>query len=92
MGSIKSLDKNSIHKLCSSQVVLTLGIAIKELIENSVDAGATKIGTNSYLFIESQIIEIKLKNYGSDSIEVIDDGSGINESDFNTLGVFHSLI
>ncbi|KAM7541201.1 hypothetical protein Aperf_G00000038975 [Anoplocephala perfoliata] len=77
MVNIRALDTYSIHKLCSSQVVITLGIAIKELIENSVDAGSTKI-------------EIRLKNYGSDSIEVIDDGSGINEADFDILGKSHS--
>nr|CDS31812.1 mismatch repair endonuclease PMS2 [Hymenolepis microstoma] len=90
MGSIKLLDNNSIHKLCSSQVVLTLGIAIKELIENSVDAGAKKIGMAVYSLIFSQKIEIKLRNFGSDLIEVIDDGSGINEADFDTLGKSHS--
>ena len=44
MSSIRPLDVLSVRKLCSSQVVVTLGIAIKELIENSVDAGATNIG------------------------------------------------
>lgn len=44
MANIRALDASSVHKLCSSQVVITLAIAIKELIENSVDAGSTKIG------------------------------------------------
>ncbi|BHF60486.1 hypothetical protein SprV_0100345100 [Sparganum proliferum] len=77
MSSIKSLDSKSVHKLCSSQVVVSLGIAIKELLENSIDAGAKRI-------------EIKLKNYGSDAVEVIDDGSGIREENFSTLGKKHS--
>ncbi|EUB64680.1 Mismatch repair endonuclease PMS2 [Echinococcus granulosus] len=77
MSSVRTLDAQSVHKLCSSQVVVTLGIAIKELIENSIDAEATKI-------------EIRLKNYGSDSIEVVDDGLGIDEADFETLGKSHS--
>ena len=41
---IKSIDKNSIHRICSGQVVLTLAIAVKELVENSLDAGANQIG------------------------------------------------
>lgn len=45
MSSIRTLDGQSVHKLCSSQVVVTLGIAIKELVENSIDAGATNIGS-----------------------------------------------
>lgn len=44
-SSIRTLDGQSVHKLCSSQVVVTLGIAIKELVENSIDAGATNIGS-----------------------------------------------
>lgn len=42
--SIKPIDGRSIHQICSGQVVLSLSSAVKELIENSVDAGATNIG------------------------------------------------
>uniref|UniRef100_A0A5K3FE80 MutL_C domain-containing protein n=1 Tax=Mesocestoides corti TaxID=53468 RepID=A0A5K3FE80_MESCO len=77
MSRIRALDSDAIRKLCSSQVVVTLGIAIKELVENAIDAGAKKV-------------EIKLKNYGCDSIEVIDDGCGISEDSFETLGKKHS--
>lgn len=45
---------------------------MKELVENAIDAGATNI-------------EIKLKEYGSELIEVIDNGSGILEQNFNAL-------
>ncbi|VDM35734.1 unnamed protein product [Hydatigera taeniaeformis] len=48
MSHIKVLDARSVNRLCSSQVVVTLGIAIKELVENSIDAGATKIGSKSH--------------------------------------------
>lgn len=43
-GSISAIDKKSVHRICSGQVVLTLATAVKELLENSIDAGATIIG------------------------------------------------
>ena len=72
MSSIKSLDQNTIHRICSGQVIINLANAVKELIENSLDAG-------------SKTIEIRLKNYGSELIEVSDDGPGIEEADFQTI-------
>ena len=48
-GKIKAIDKTSVHRICSGQVVLTLAIAAKELIENSLDAGATQIGIFSHV-------------------------------------------
>lgn len=70
--SIKSLDKSTVHRICSGQVIISLANAVKELIENSLDAG-------------SKSIEIRLKQYGSECIEVIDDGPGIIEDDFQTI-------
>ena len=74
---IKSLSSASIHRICSSQVITSLGTAVKELVENSLDAGATKI-------------EIILKNYGKDSITVSDDGSGIDPTDFKLIAKKHA--
>jgi len=43
-GSIKAIDGSSIHKITSGQVVVDLQTAVKEMVENSLDAGATTIG------------------------------------------------
>lgn len=48
-GAIKAIDKNSVHQICSGQVVLSLATAVKELVENSIDAGSTNIGKIRYL-------------------------------------------
>eukprot|EP00112_Aurelia_sp_Birch-Aquarium-sp1_P009719 Seg2114.2 transcript_id=Seg2114.2/GoldUCD/mRNA.D3Y31 product="Mismatch repair endonuclease PMS2" protein_id=Seg2114.2/GoldUCD/D3Y31 len=74
--SIKAIDRRSVHQICSGQVILTLATAVKELVENSIDAGATNI-------------EIKTKEYGVESLEVSDNGSGIEEKDFEAVGLKH---
>ncbi|XP_049861028.1 mismatch repair endonuclease PMS2 isoform X2 [Schistocerca gregaria] len=73
---IHQIDKESSSKLCSAQVVLNLAVAVKELVENSLDAGARNI-------------DVFLKDYGSDTIEVCDDGSGVVERDFQALTLKH---
>ena len=76
MSSIKSLDANTVHRICSGQVIINLANAVKELVENSLDAG-------------SKTVEIRLKQYGSELIEVVDDGPGIAEADFQTIALKH---
>lgn len=44
---ISAIDKQSVHKICSGQVVLDLATAVKELVENSIDAGASCIGNKA---------------------------------------------
>ncbi|KAL4206497.1 DNA mismatch repair protein MutL, partial [Rhizopus microsporus] len=73
---ISAIDKQSVHKICSGQVVLDLATAVKELVENSIDAGAS-------------CIDIKFKDYGTEGIEVSDDGSGIDPVNYETLALKH---
>ena len=40
---IKPIDKGTVHRICSGQVILDLATAVKELVENALDAGATSI-------------------------------------------------
>jgi DNA mismatch repair protein PMS2 len=74
--ALRALDVVSVHRLCSSQVIVSLQTAVKELIENSLDAGATRI-------------DVLLRNYGSELIEVSDNGSGVESSNFEGLTKRH---
>ncbi|KFZ53439.1 Mismatch repair endonuclease PMS2, partial [Podiceps cristatus] len=74
--AIKPIDRKSVHRICSGQVVLNLGTAVKELVENSLDAGATSI-------------DIKLKDHGAELIEVSDNGGGVEEENFEGLTLKH---
>jgi len=69
---IQAIDKAVVHRICSGQVILNLSTAVKELLENSLDAGATSI-------------EVRLKEHGSELIEVADNGSGVAPGDFEGL-------
>ena len=39
---IRAIDGASVHRICSGQGIPDLSVAVKELIENAVDAGATQ--------------------------------------------------
>lgn len=84
-----AIDKASVHRIHSGQVVLELQGAVKELVENSLDAGASVIG-RSTLFIAAgaqAVEEVRMKEHGLDSIEVVDNGSGIQEADWPNIGM-----
>jgi DNA mismatch repair protein PMS2 len=74
-SEIQPINKDTVHKICSGQVILNLATAVKELVENSIDAGATTV-------------EVKLKDHGSELIEVIDNGSGVEAKNFVGLSKF----
>lgn len=67
--TISPINKGVVHKICAGQVILDLQSAVKELVENSLDAGATSI-------------EIALKDYGQEWFQVIDNGCGISPNNF----------
>ncbi|KAH8392727.1 hypothetical protein KR215_003193, partial [Drosophila sulfurigaster] len=71
-GQIQAIAKDTVHKICSGQVVLSLAVAVKELVENSIDAGAT-------------LVEIKLKDQGLQGVEVSDNGCGVEESNLEGM-------
>lgn len=75
-NTIKAIDRSSVHRITSGQVVIDLQTAVKELVENSLDAGATNL-------------EVRFKQYGLQSIEVIDNGSGIAEEDHDSIALKH---
>ncbi|KAL8214888.1 hypothetical protein R6Q57_004337 [Mikania cordata] len=75
-ASIKPINKSVIHRICSGQVILDLPSAVKELVENSLDAGATSI-------------EVSLKEYGEESFQVVDNGCGISPHNFKALALRH---
>ncbi|CEH11845.1 DNA mismatch repair protein-MLH2/PMS1/Pms2 family [Ceraceosorus bombacis] len=75
-SAIQAIPRSAVHRITSGQVVLDLQGALKELIENALDAGATNI-------------EVRFKDYGGDSIEVIDNGSGIDPTNYDGVGLKH---
>ncbi|CAN4091434.1 unnamed protein product [Withania somnifera] len=75
-SSIKPINKALVHRICAGQVILDLPSAVKELIENSLDAGATSI-------------RVSLKDYGAESFQVIDNGCGISPHNFKVLALKH---
>ncbi|XP_013839791.2 PMS1 protein homolog 1 isoform X1 [Sus scrofa] len=71
---MKQLPAATVRLLSSSQIITSVVSVVKELIENSLDAGATSI-------------DVKLENYGFDKIEVRDNGEGIKAVDAPVMAV-----
>ncbi|XP_036899659.1 PMS1 protein homolog 1 isoform X2 [Sturnira hondurensis] len=71
---MKQLPAATVRLLSSSQTITSVVSVVKELVENSLDAGATSI-------------DVKLENYGFDKIEVRDNGEGIKATDAPVMAV-----
>ena len=70
MGNIVLLDDLTINKIAAGEVIERPASAVKEMLENSIDAGATNI-----------ILEIK--NGGISYIRITDNGKGIANDDLD---------
>ena len=77
MGIINVLSPQMANLIAAGEVVERPGSVVKELIENAVDAGASRI-------------EIDIRNGGVAYIRITDDGCGIDPEDVPTAFLRHA--
>lgn len=77
MPKINVLDDNTINKIAAGEVIERPSSIIKELVENSIDAGA-------------DFITVEIENGGKDLIKIIDNGCGIEHDDINKAFMRHA--
>lgn len=77
MGKIHLLNPEVINRISAAQVVGAPCDVVKELVENSIDAGATKI-------------TVEVENAGISKIRILDNGSGIFREDVKTAFMSHA--
>ena len=71
------LDQVTIDKIAAGEVIENPASVVKELVENSIDAGAS-------------LISVEIKNGGTEYIRVTDDGCGIGMEDIKNAFVKHA--
>jgi DNA mismatch repair protein PMS2 len=75
-SALHVLKREDVNRICSGQSVVDLATCVKELVENALDAGATQI-------------DVKLREYGRDAIEVSDNGAGVAPANYASLALKH---
>ncbi len=75
--NIRVLSQNLINQIAAGEVIERPASVVKELMENSIDAGATKI-------------EITVRDAGKSYICVCDNGSGMNKQDLQNCILRHA--
>ncbi|XP_045132062.1 PMS1 protein homolog 1-like isoform X2 [Portunus trituberculatus] len=73
---VQELSQDTVRLIKSTQVITTPVSIVKELLENSIDAGAASV-------------TIRLEKYGFGVVEVRDNGSGIEENDVKFIAKPH---
>jgi DNA mismatch repair protein MutL len=77
MNKVHVLPPEIISKIAAGEVVERPASVLKELLENSLDAGATSI-------------EVLLKGAGKNLIEIKDNGEGISKEDIENIFIRHA--
>ena len=77
MSIIHILDQNTVDKIAAGEVVERPASIVKELTENAIDAGATRI-------------TIEIKDGGISMIRITDDGKGIGADDVRLAFLRHA--